>query len=406
MHRDSLVDEHSPSGLRDPRKVRRRNRMFALLFGLALAVAIVAGLQWLLWGRYREDTDDAHVGGNVVQIAVQTAGVVRDVTTANTECVKAGQVLVRLDATASQIALERSKAQLVQAVRQARHAAFTNAMYEDAVRARTAEVELAEKQVAARSNASTEVVSGEEYARARMSLELARANLASAEDQLAAGRALTGAADVSDNPAVADAAQQLKLAYVDLSRATIVAPVDGCVTQRSVQIGQAVGASAQLMAIVPLTQVWVEANLKEGQIRHVRIGQPVEMTSDLYGSNVVFHGHVEGLSPGTGSAFSMLPPENAAGNWVKVVQRVPVIVSLDAAEMAVHPLPIGVSMTATIETRARDGKVLGSMTSLRTDTTPPAVSDEVMRNADALVRTLIDDAQAATARKAPSLSHR
>jgi membrane fusion protein (multidrug efflux system) len=392
MHRDNLIDQPATPAMRDPRKIRRRKAMFALLFGFALVAAIVACVQWMVWGRYDEETDNAYVNGNIVQIASQTPGVVQDVAAANTECVKAGQVLIRLDPTDAQIALERAKGQLIQSVRQARHAALTNAMYEDAVRARTAELEVAEQALKARSGAPAEVVSGEEYARARTSLELARSNLASARNQLAAGRALTGSANVDDSPAVVDAMQQFRLAYVSLARTTIAAPVDGCVTQRSVQVGQPVGAGVQLMAIVPLTQLWVEANLKEGQIRNVRVGQAVKITSDLYGSNVVFHGRVEGLSPGTGSAFSMLPPQNAAGNWIKVVQRVPVLVSLDAAETAAHPLPIGVSMTVSIDTHQRDGKVVGSAGPRRMGSTPP-VSDDAMRQADALVKTIIEDAE-------------
>ena len=151
------------------------------------------------------------------------------------------------------------------------------------------------------------------------------------------------------------AIQQLKLAYVRLARTTIVAPLEGAVAQRSVQIGQPVPAGAQLMMVVPVRQVWIEANFKEGQVRNLRIGQPVSAVSDLYGSGMVFHGRIGGLSPGTGSAFSMLPPENAAGNWIKVVQRVPVVVSLDPRELAAHPLRVGLSMSVSVDTHQRDG---------------------------------------------------
>ncbi|WP_439894002.1 HlyD family efflux transporter periplasmic adaptor subunit (plasmid) [Ralstonia sp. 25C] len=393
MHREPLIDQAAAVPVRDPRKVRRRNAMFAALLGVVLAIAAVAVTYWLLRGRYLEDTDNAYVAGNVVQIAAQTAGIVRDVGVGNTECVKAGQLLVRLDPADAQIALERAKAQLTLAVRRTREGSLTSAMYEDAVRARAAELTLAERALAARSGASAEVVSEEELARSRMSVEQARANLAAARNQVAASRAVVGDVRAEDNPAVADAAQQVRAAYLQLARMTIVAPVDGCVVQRSVQVGQPIGAGAQLMAIVPLSQLWVEANLKEGQIRNVRIGQPVEVVSDLYGADVVFRGHIAGLSPGTGGAFSMLPPQNAAGNWVKVVQRVPVMVALDPAEMAARPLPIGVSMTVSIDTHERQGRLLGAV-----PTAPRPVSlataDPAMAQADTLVRTLLAAAQA------------
>jgi membrane fusion protein (multidrug efflux system) len=389
MHREPLIDQAVAQQVRDPHKVRRRNAMFIALLGVVLAVAAVAVTYWLLRGRYIEETDNAYVSGNVVQVATQTAGVVHDVAVGNTECVKAGQVLVRLDPTDAQIALERAKAQLMLAVRRSREGTFTSAMYEDAVRARAAELAQAEQALQARTGASAEIVSNEEVARARMSAEQARANWAAARNQLAASRAVVGDAHAEDNPAVADAAQQVRSAYVQLARTTIVAPLDGCVTQRAVQVGQPIGGGAQLMSIVPLAQLWVEANLKEGQIRNVRIGQPVEVVSDLYGPNAVFRGRIAGLSPGTGSAFSMLPPQNAAGNWVKVVQRVPVMVALDPAEMAARPLPIGVSMTVSIDTHQRGGPLLGA-NAPAPRVVPSGTADDAMQQADALVRALVN----------------
>ncbi|MGH8782709.1 efflux RND transporter periplasmic adaptor subunit [Paraburkholderia sp.] len=400
MHRDNLSeadiapairDVQDAQDLRDPRKVRRRNVMFAVLAGLVLLAALAAGIEWLVWGRYAESTDNAYVTGNIVRIAARAPGVVRDVAVVDTECVKAGQPLVRLDPTDAQIALERAKAGLVQALQQTRQTGFTNAMYEDAIRARTADLALAEQALKARSNAPAEVVSGEEYVRAQSSVALARANLAAARNQLAAGQAAIGPADAKNNPAVANAAQQVRLAYVNLAHTTIAAPVAGCVTQRSVQIGQPVAAGAQLMAVVPLSQLWIEANFKEAQIRHVRVGQPVKIVSDLYGSDVVFHGRVEGLAPGTGSVFSMLPPQNAAGNWIKVVQRLPVTISLVPAEIAAHPLPLGVSMDVSIDTHDRSGTI-ATLAPPRVGGSPVA-DDGTMQQADAVVNAVIDGTQ-------------
>ncbi|MFM0290147.1 HlyD family efflux transporter periplasmic adaptor subunit [Paraburkholderia megapolitana] len=397
MHRDNLVEADVVPVVRDPRKVRRRNAMFAVLGAFVLLAALAAGIDWLVWARYTESTDNAYVTGNIVRIAARAPGVVRDVAVIDTECVKAGQTLVRLDPTDAQIALERARANLVQAVRQNRQSGFTNAMNEDAVRARTVDLDLAKQALKARSNAPADIVSGEEFAKAQANVSLAQANLAAAQNQLAAGRALAGggnnqgsaAPGAEASPAVADAAQQFRLAYVNLAHTTIAAPVAGCVTQRSVQIGQPVASGAQLMAVVPPSQLWIEANFKEAQIRHVRIGQPVEMTADLYGSDVVFHGRVDGLAPGTGSVFSMLPPQNAAGNWIKVVQRLPVTISLDPAETAVHPLPLGVSMNVSIDTHDRNGNIATAAARPRAGSSP-VVDDAAMQQADAAVSAVLN----------------
>ncbi|CAJ9014368.1 multidrug resistance secretion protein [Burkholderia pseudomallei] len=265
-----------------------RRRRFAWFFGVLAIVALGAALYWFIVGRFSEETDDAYVAGNVVQIAAQIQGTVTDVLVADTQQVKAGQAL----------------------------------------------------------------------ARAKSSLANAQAALAGAQAQREAARALGSERPVGQNPAVQQAAAQFKLAYRNLKRTTIVSPVDGTVGQRSVQIGQQVGPGVPLMSVVQLRQVWVEANFKEGQLRHMRVGQPVRLESDLYGARVTYHGRVEGFSAGTGSAFSMLPSQNAAGNWIKVVQRLPVVISLEPSELAAHPLRVGLSMRATVQTKARGGHLL------------------------------------------------
>jgi membrane fusion protein (multidrug efflux system) len=300
----------------------------------------------------------------------------------NTQYVKAGQPLVRLDDTEARIALGQAEGDLIRAVRQTRSAQFANAMYRAAVDARAAELAQAEQALKARSGATVQVVSGEEYERAREAVAVAQANLAAARSQLASGLAASGSGNVEDDPAVSLAVQQLKLA-------TLVAPVEGAVAQRAVQIGQPVAPGAQLMTVVPVRQLWIEANFKEGQVRNLRIGQPVSAVSDLYGSGMVFHGRIGGLSPGTGSAFSMLPPQNAAGNWIKVVQRVPVIVSLDPAELVAHPLRVGLSMVVSVDTHQRDG-ALASATDPAGASIAPVANDET-EQADALARKLIEE---------------
>ncbi|CAN0628477.1 multidrug efflux pump membrane fusion protein EmrA [Burkholderia multivorans] len=391
MHDSHLA--HSGPALRgdappDVRRATRRTR-FAFLFAAVLLALLVWLAVWLVSERFYEDTDDAYVAGSIVQVAAQTPGTVIDVLAADTQAVRAGQTLVRLDDAEASVAYAQARAQLAQAVRQVANARISNTMYVEAVNARQADLALAQRALAARDHASVEIVAPEELARARAAVAGAQANLAAARAQLDAARALGSGLPVADTPAVVQAAAQFKLAYRNLKRTTIVAPVGGTVGQRAVQVGQQVGPGVPLMSIVQLQRLWVEANFKEGQIRHMRVGQPVEIVSDVYGSRVVYRGHVRGFSAGTGSAFSMLPSQNAAGNWIKVVQRVPVVISIEPADLAAHPLRVGLSMRVTVDTHERGGHVL--------DNAPPApaertrVHDGVASEADAAAAALIRD---------------
>ncbi|KVM96880.1 efflux RND transporter periplasmic adaptor subunit [Burkholderia diffusa] len=394
MHHDNLHTAAQPAALNDPaldaRRATRRKR-FTLFFAVVLLAALVWIAFWLLRDRYYEDTDDAYVAGSIVQVAAQVPGAVTDVLVADTQAVRAGQTLVRLDDTEASVAFAQAKAQLVQAVRQVANARISNTMYVEAVNARQADLSLAQRALAARSGASVEIVAPEELARARAAVAGAQANLAAAQAQLDAARALGTRLPVDESPAVVQAAAQFKLAYRNLKRTTIVAPVDGTIGQRSVQVGQQVGPGVPLMSIVQLNRLWIEANFKEGQIRHMRVGQPVEIVSDLYGSRVTYRGRVQGFSAGTGSAFSMLPSQNAAGNWIKVVQRVPVVIAIDPRDLAAHPLRVGLSMRATVDTRNRDGHALDS------EPPTPAVStrmhDGVTSDAEAAAAAIIRENQ-------------
>ncbi|KVT18562.1 hemolysin secretion protein D [Burkholderia sp. MSMB1078WGS] len=375
MHHDNLHTAAPPAALDgdptlDARRATRRKR-FMVFFAIVLAAALAWLAFWLLSQRYYEDTDDAYVAGSIVQVAAQIPGTVTDVLAADTQTVRAGQPLVRLDDAEASVAFAQAKAQLVQAVRQVANAKISNTMYVEAVNARRADLQLAQRALAARSGASVEIVAPEELARARAAVAGAQANLAAAQAQLDAARALGTRLPVDESPAVVQAAAQFKLAYRNLKRTTIVAPVDGTVGQRSVQVGQQVGPGVPLLSIVQLNRLWIDANFKEGQIRHMRIGQPVEVVSDLYGSRVVYRGRVQGFSAGTGSAFSMLPSQNAAGNWIKVVQRVPVVIAIDPRDLAAHPLRVGLSMRATVDTHDRNGHALDS------EPPTPAVSTRV-----------------------------
>ncbi|POM17476.1 HlyD family secretion protein [Burkholderia cepacia] len=394
MHHDNLHTAAPPAALNDPaldaRRATRRKR-FIVFFAVVLVAALAWIAYWLLSDRYYEDTDDAYVAGSIVQVAAQIPGSVTDVVVADTQAVRAGQTLVKLDDTEASVAFAQAKAQLAQAVRQVANAKISNMMYVEAVNARRADLSLAQRAFAARSGASVEIVAPEELARARAAVAGAQANLAAAQAQLDAARALGSRLPVDENPAVVQAAAQFKLAYRNLKRTTIVAPVDGTIGQRSVQVGQQVGPGVPLMSIVQLNQLWIEANFKEGQIRHMRIGQPVEVVSDLYGSRVTYRGRVQGFSAGTGSAFSMLPSQNAAGNWIKVVQRVPVVIALEPRDLAAHPLRVGLSMRATVDTHDRNGHALDS------EPPTPAVStrvhDGVASDAEAAAAAIIRENQ-------------
>ncbi|KWF25026.1 efflux RND transporter periplasmic adaptor subunit [Burkholderia pseudomultivorans] len=394
MHHDNLHTAVPPAASSDAaldaRRATRRKR-FTLFFAAVLLAALAWLAFWLLLDRYDEDTDDAYVAGSIVQVAAQVPGTVTDVFVADTQTVRAGQTLVRLDDAEASVAFAQAKAQLVQAVRQAANARISNTMYVEAVNARRADLSLAQRALAARSGASVEIVAPEELARARAAVAGAQANLAAAQAQLDAARALGSKLPVDESPAVVQAAAQFRLAYRNLKRTTIVAPVDGTIGQRAVQVGQQVGPGVPLMSIVQLNRLWVEANFKEGQIRHMRIGQPVQAVSDLYGSRVVYRGRVQGFSAGTGSAFSMLPSQNAAGNWIKVVQRVPVVIALEPQDLAAHPLRVGLSMRVTVDTHDRNGHAL--------DSEPPTpavatrVHDGVASEADAAVAAIVRDNQ-------------
>ncbi|WP_322075996.1 HlyD family secretion protein [Burkholderia cepacia] len=394
MHHDNLHTAVPPAALNDPaldaRRATRRKR-FIVFFAVVLVAALAWIAYWLLSDRYYEDTDDAYVAGSIVQVAAQIPGSVTDVVVADTQAVRAGQTLVKLDDTEASVAFAQAKAQLAQAVRQVANAKISNTMYVEAVNARRADLSLAQRAFAARSGASVEIVAPEELARARAAVAGAQANLAAAQAQLDAARALGTRLPVDENPAVVQAAAQFKLAYRNLKRTTIVAPVDGTIGQRSVQVGQQVGPGVPLMSIVQLNRLWIEANFKEGQIRHMRIGQPVEVVSDLYGSRVTYRGRVQGFSAGTGSAFSMLPSQNAAGNWIKVVQRVPVVIALEPRDLAAHPLRVGLSMRATVDTHDRNGHALDS------EPPTPAVStrvhDGVASDAEAAAAAIIRENQ-------------
>lgn len=372
-----------------PQKASKRKR--ALLI-LAVAVVVI-GIGWLLWhflvGRWHEDTDDAYVQGNVVSITPQTVGTVTSIGADDGMKVRAGQVLAQLDPNDARVAYEQAVANLANTVRQVRGLYSAVGANQADIHARQVAVDKARADVKRREGlVATGAVSSEELSHARDELAAAEAALASAMENLSRNRALVDATTIENQPQVEAAAAQLRTAFLNLERARIVAPVSGYVAKRSVQLGQRVQPGMPLMTIVPIEQLWVEANFKETQLSHMRIGQPVELTSDLYGGDVTFHGRVTSLGLGTGSAFSLLPPQNASGNWIKIVQRVPVRIALDAKELAAHPLRLGLSMSTDVSLRDQSGPVLASAPPVKPLLSTTAY-DKQLAEANALIDRIV-----------------
>ncbi len=333
---------------------------------IAIAVVfVVAGIAWyLLWSlvwSLREVTDDAYVDGNQVTISAQVAGTVIEVLADDTQRVDAGQVLVRLDPTDANVALAKTRSALASAVRQVRQQTAMASQYDAAVAARRLELARAQADLERRRPLlSDKAIAPEEVAHAREAVATAKAALELAARQAEASHALVDGTDIADNASVQQAKAAFREAWVNAQRDAILAPVSGYVAQRSVQVGQHVQPGQALMTVIALSDVWVEANFKESQLAHIRIGQPAKVESDLYGGSVEYHGRVVGLGAGTGSAFALLPPQNASGNWIKVVQRVPVRIRLEPRQLQKSPLRIGLSTSVTVDTHDRSGPVLAS----------------------------------------------
>ena len=342
-----------------PSNTTRRWRWLAGALGGFLLIALVYGTYWAQVLRYHQTTDDAYVGGNVVQITPQISGTVIGLGADDTQFVKTGQALVRLDQADARVALDQAEAQLARTVRDVRNLFATSAQLEAAAQQRQTDLAAAQSDLARRQRLGTSgAVSGEELQHAIDAVKAAQAGLLAAQQQLAANRARVDGTTLKDHPQVRDAAAAVRNAYLTLARTELPAPVAGFVARRNVQLGQRVSPGTPLMAVVPLDQVWVDANFKEPQLQRMRVGQPVRLSADLYGTRVVFHGAVAGFGAGTGAAFSLLPAQNATGNWIKIVQRVPVRIALSAREVAAHPLQIGLSMQVDVDTRSRAGQRL------------------------------------------------
>jgi len=347
--------------------ISRRWRLLGGVGAAVLAAALVYGLYWAQVLRYHQTTDDAYVSGNVVEITPQISGTVVAIGADDTQFVKAGQSLVRLDRADAQVALDQAEAQLARTVRDVRNQFATTAQLAAAVEAKQTGLSRAQSDLERRARlGASGAVSGEELQHARDAVQAAQADLNASRQQLAAIRARIDGTTLENHPQVQDAAAAVRSAYLTWARTDLPAPVSGYIARRNVQLGQRVAPGTALMAVVPLDQVWVDANFKEPQLTRMRVGQPVTLSADLYGSHVVFHGKVAGFGAGTGSAFSLLPAQNATGNWIKIVQRVPVRVALDPREIAAHPLQVGLSMRVDVDVHDGNGARLPQLTSTAT----------------------------------------
>jgi membrane fusion protein, multidrug efflux system len=367
-----------------PRKTdTRRRRIGFLILGAIVLIGIAVYAVMVLTAPPSESTDDAYVGGNIVSITARDGGTVLALHADNTQAVKQGEPLIDLDPASTDVQLAAAEAALGRAVRAVRS---NGAQVDEA----GAEIAQAQADLARAQNdyrrrraaAADGAVSGEEVSHASDAIITARAALNLARAKRAQAASTVAGVTIYNNPQVLAAIADVRQAAINSSHMKIVAPVSGVIAQRTVQLGQKVAAGTPLMAVVPLESLWIDANFRETQLQDLRVGQPAVIHADVYGKDVTFHGKVLGLGAGSGSAFSLLPPQNASGNWIKIVQRVPVRIALDGKELGRNPLRVGLSVSVDVDTRDRSGPLVAG-------STPPAGAVQQSLNGGSAVDTRI-----------------
>ena len=344
-------------------KKGKRKSLLILLTLLFIILAVAYGIYWFLVLRHYEETDDAYVAGNQVQIMAQVSGSVTKVWADNTDFVKQGDVLVTLDPVDAQQAFEKAQTELASSVRQTHQLMINSKQYQANIEVQKTALAQAQSDLNRRIPlGSANLIGREELQHARDAVTSAQAQLDVAIQQYNANQAMVLGTKLEEQPAVKQAATEVRKAWLALERTKIVSPITGYVSRRAVQPGAQISPTTPLMAVVPASNLWVDANFKETQLAHMRIGQAATVVSDIYGDDVKYTGKVVGLDMGTGSAFSLLPAQNATGNWIKVVQRLPVRIEIDAKQLEQHPLRIGLSTLVEVDTSNRDGQVLASQT--------------------------------------------
>ncbi len=370
------------------RRDEQRRRALAIV---AIAVVIVAMVWvgwWFLFARYSVTTDDAYVSGDILPVTAREAGTVLAVHADNTQWVPRGRLLVELDPANAQVALDAAEADLARTVRNVR-SLFSKA---DTLRAQIAQARVTldqtQKDYARRMQASGDgAVSSEDVTHARDALAGAKATLAAAESALKETLDGIAGTTLATHPDVLAAEARLRDAALSLSYMRIVAPAGGVIAQKNIEPGEQIAAGTPLMAVVPLNDVWIDANFKESQLASMRVGQPATVTADVYGGSVVYHGHIAGLAAGSGSAFALLPPQNASGNWIKIVQRVPVRIALDPRELQQHPLRIGLSVVVRADLHDQSGPLISE--NVRAQEPGPIKSAALATNADAIIARIV-----------------
>ena len=354
-----MSDQQTDTQTSSNNKSQQRKKGLSIFILLLLLIAIGSAAYWFFFIKGFEETEDAYVSGNQVMVSAQVAGNISKINVDNMDPVQAGDVLLELDDTNTQLSFEQAKSNLANAVRQISQLNYTVKQLKSAVRAN--EITLAQAQ--GNLNRRVQLVKDgaidkESFQHAKEAVELAKANLATSQNQLEANQALLLDGPLSEQPQIQSAVSNLKQAWLNLERTKIRSPIKGYVARRNAQVGQAVSVGGALMAVVTTDQMWLDANFKETQLTHMRIGQPVEIHFDLYGKDKTFNGKVVGIEMGTGSAFSLLPTQNATGNWIKVVQRVPVRIQLDPQQLIENPLRIGLSATVKVNVSDSQGETL------------------------------------------------
>lgn len=381
----------TPSASDDnPKLKKQRKKWLSILAIVVVIIAIGVFIWYWLYGRWYEYTDDAYVDGNLVQITPLINGVVININADDGDLVLQGQTLVELDPSDTEIALQQATANLANTVRKVRSLYRMVDSYKAQLQNSKITLQKAQEDFKRRKELISQgAISREVFAHTKSALETAQSNVIDAEQLLQSNFVLVENTNLRNHPDVLAAKAQFRQAYLDHLRTKLIAPVTGYVAKRTVQVGQYIETDTPLMAVVPLNQVWVNANFKETQLQYVRINQPVKLESDLYGSNVVYHGRVESLGVGTGSAFALLPAQNATGNWIKIVQRLPVRIKLDPQDLEKYPLRIGLSMAATINLHDQSGNVLPTIPSQH-----PILSTDIyhqqLAEATDLINTIID----------------
>ncbi|VEC00341.1 Macrolide-specific efflux protein macA precursor [Cedecea lapagei] len=369
----------------------KRKRNFAIFLIILLLIGAGCVAWYMLYARYYETTDDAYVNGNQVTLTPQIGGTVTQVSVDEGDYVETGQPLVQLDPSDTEIALQQAEANLANTVRQVRGLYSTADNYRAQVAAKQVALQTAQSDYARRQKIfATGAIAAEDLSHYRDAVTSAQSDLAAAQQALRTNLAMVDDTVIDSHPEIKSAVATLRQRFLDNARSTIVAPVSGFVAKRAVQLGMRVDSGTTLLAIVPLDQVWVDANFKESQMQDMRLGQKVTLTADLYGDDVKYQGTIESLGIGTGSAFSLLPAQNASGNWIKIVQRLPVRIKLDPHDMQKHPLRVGLSMFARVDIRNADGHLLPQKT-----VAAPRFSTDVYQNAldnaDKLVKKILHD---------------